>query len=691
MQPAPDKKILVIDDEPVIRNNILLMLKIERFAAVGAENGGTGLDMAKSYLPDLILCDINMPGIDGYAVLTALRAEPRFADTPFVFLTALDDRANQRRGMNLGADDYLTKPFTRDELMAAINGRLQQHERSIQALAARLLSREDELTEKFRGNIAGSGSTEPLGELEPGQITGKIAEATVLFSDIRNFTTYSERLTGPEIAEFLNAYLEGACAPVLACGGRVVKFVGDGVMALFEPRPGEEEPHAKRALRAALAMQLASHRFREWVQERHPSRGLPEFSIGVGVHTGEVLMCVVGTAGMGEITAIGDSVNIASRLEGQTKELGWAVVASNATVTAARDGISSGSRQEVRLRGRSTPTLVHEVIGVDSHGSAEAPVELPAEMREALAANAEMTAGAAKAALAITLRMVSDEIGEGTPGKTVSVRGYRVQSKIGQGGSSTVYLAERESDKRTVVLKILNMALGGDEAALQRFIEEFDIISSIDHPNVVKIYDRGFSEQLAYFAMEHFPGGTLADIIAAGLTERQALSLLAQAAAGLREIHRRGIIHRDVKPANLMARSDGTIALVDFGIAKRLGEDCGRTRHGELFGTPYYVSPEQIDGRPATAQSDLYSLGIIFYEMLMRERPFEANCVSELAVLHTSAPRPILPQRLSGYQPLVNGLLAVDPRERYASTDALLEGIDQTWTEQALKVMRSHH
>jgi len=679
------KKVLVIEDEPSIRNNIMLMLKAERYTALGAENGRVGLDLARSDPPDLILCDVMMPEMDGFAVLEALRAEPRFAEIPFIFLTALDDRSSMRRGMNLGADDYLPKPFTRNELLEAVNSRLKKFESLTQALAARLVPHQDRLTQKFREKISGGDGTAALEEPDSADLTGRITDATVLFSDIRNFTTYSERLTSDEIAELLNAYLESACAPVIRYRGVIMKFIGDGIMALFEPIPNEKPGnHAQRALRAGLAMHLAALEFRKWISQRHASPSLPEFSIGVGIHTGEVLLCHVGAPGRGELTVVGDTVNIASRLEGQTKQLGWALVASEATLNLARPAIAIGSQREVQLRGRSAPIQAYEVIGIAAGEADDVSVHIPEDMRQALAENARIAAGAAKAALGITLSLVTTDFGE----KRVSVQGYRVVSKIGRGGSSVVYLAERESDKQQVVLKILDASAGLDEVLLQRFVQEFDIISSIDHPNVVKIYDRGFSDRHAYIAMEYFPNGSLVEVISQGLNGRQALSLLAQVASALREVHNRGIIHRDIKPGNLMARADGSIVLADFGIAKRLDDNMGRTRHGELYGTPYYVSPEQIEGNPATAQSDIYSLGLIFHEMLTGRRPFEADSVSSLIALHISAPRPRLPEPLAEYQAILDRMIAVDPRKRYKSAEELIEGIDQAWTHQALRAMK---
>ena len=682
--PAP-KKVLVIEDEPSIRNNIMLMLKVEHYAAVGAENGRVGVELARSDPPDLILCDVMMPEMDGFAVLEALRAEPRFAEIPFIFLTALDDRSSMRRGMNLGADDYLPKPFTRNELLEAVNSRLKKFETLTQALAARLVPQQDRLTQKFREKISGGDGTAALEDPDTEALTGKITQATVLFSDIRNFTTYSERLTSDEIAELLNAYLETACSPVIRYRGVVMKFIGDGIMALFESYPNEKSgDHSHRAVRAGLAMQLAALAFRDWVAKRHPSKSLPEFSIGVGIHTGEVLLCHVGTPGRGELTVVGDTVNIASRLEGQTKQLGWAVVTSDAVVALTRPAIAVGAQREVQLRGRSAPVQAYEVIGMAAGEADGASVHIPEEMRQALAANARIAAEAAKAALGITLSIMTGDLNE----KLVSVQGYRIFSKIGRGGSSVVYLAERESDQKQVVLKILDASAGLDEVLLQRFVQEFDIISSIDHPNVVKIYDRGFSDRHAYIAMEYFPDGSLVEVIRRGLNARQALSLLAQVASALREVHNRGVIHRDIKPGNLMARGDGSIVLADFGIAKRLDDNKGRTRHGELYGTPYYVSPEQIEGAPATAQSDIYSLGIIFHEMLTGQRPFEAESVSGVIALHVSAPRPKLPGDLAEYQPILDRMLAVAPRNRYKTAEELLEGIDHAWTHQALRALK---
>ena len=328
-----------------------------------------------------------------------------------------------------------------------------------------------------------------------------------------------------------------------------------------------------------------------------------------------------------------------------------------------------------------------EVTGIGAAaGAAEGPIEVPASIRAALAENAHLTARAAKAALSETLRIITSELSHAlAAGRSLQIKGYRVLSKIGEGGMSNVFLAERDADGTKVALKILNARPSDDKQLLQRFIQESALISDIDHPNVVKIYDKGFTDDYAYIAMEYFTGGSLKDVIAGGLTPRQSMSLLAQAAAALAEIHRLGIVHRDVKPANMMLRADGTMALADFGIAKRYGGTMERTVHGEFFGTPYYISPEQANGKPASARSDIYSLGIIFYEMLMNQRPYRGNSIVELITQHVHAPVPRLPQALEEYQVLLDSMMAKDPADRLQDADEVLAAVDRVWTSIALR------
>lgn len=193
-------------------------------------------------------------------------------------------------------------------------------------------------------------------------LQGEEMEVTVLFSDIRNFTTISQKLSPHEVVEMLNEYFGRVCAPVLRERGNVNKFIGDAVMAMFgSPVPYPD--HARRAAKAALGMIEAAEEFRGWMRERFPDRGLPEFAIGVGLHTGPVISGDIGTDRRREYTIIGDTVNTASRLEGMTKELGWKIVASRKTADAAGEGLIRGDGNSVMVKGRSGEVDVVEILG----------------------------------------------------------------------------------------------------------------------------------------------------------------------------------------------------------------------------------------------------------------------------------------------------------------------------------------
>ena len=254
---------------------------------------------------------------------------------------------------------------------------------------------------------------------------------------------------------------------------------------------------------------------------------------------------------------------------------------------------------------------------------------------------------------------------------TELVPGYTVVSMIGQGGQAKVYLAERSHDGLRVALKVLDRQLRQNPVFLERFVREYKLIASLEFEHVARIYDQGFSGDYPYIAMEFLPAGTLAARIHEGLSSRLALRIASQIARALDAIHGRGIVHRDLKPANILFRADGRPVIVDFGLAKDLTSLSNLTLTGQVLATPRYMSPEQCRGDPVDARSDLYSLGAVFYEMLTGRKIFESENPARLAALHMSGPIPKLPQRLAGYQPILERLLAKRPEDRFQSAREL--------------------
>ena len=247
------------------------------------------------------------------------------------------------------------------------------------------------------------------------------------------------------------------------------------------------------------------------------------------------------------------------------------------------------------------------------------------------------------------------------------VPGYRVIHPVGEGGQARVYLAEREHDGLRVALKVLDRMLRQDPVFLERFVREYKLVASIRNDYVARIYDQGFSGEHPYIAMEFLPSGTLAARIHEGLEPRAALRLAVQIARALDAIHTRGIVHRDLKPANILFRPDGRPVIVDFGLAKDLGFPSTLTATGRLVATPRYTSPEQCLGQPVDGRGDLYSLGVVFYEMLTREKLFAGASPAEIIGMHVHAPIPVLAAPLAGFQPILERLLAKKPEDRYQS------------------------
>jgi CheY-like chemotaxis protein len=259
-----------------------------------------------------------------------------------------------------------------------------------------------------------------------------------------------------------------------------------------------------------------------------------------------------------------------------------------------------------------------------------------------------------------------------------SAAGRRLVEKIYSGELASVYLAVDDKSGEKYAFKVLrHVPDAGESRLFDRFLQEYEVIARLRHPNVVRIFDLGIADDHAYIAMEYLGAGSLATRLGKALRPQRAVDYARRIAGALSAIHAAGILHRDLKPGNVMFRDDGSLALIDFGLAKQLALEMAITGTGRIFGTPYYMSPEQGHAEPTDERSDLYSLGCMLFEMLTARRPFVASTPMGVIYKHAQAPRPTLPDALAPAAQVVARLLAVDPAQRFPTAATVAAALDE--------------
>ncbi|MGA8706939.1 MAG: protein kinase [Steroidobacteraceae bacterium] len=255
---------------------------------------------------------------------------------------------------------------------------------------------------------------------------------------------------------------------------------------------------------------------------------------------------------------------------------------------------------------------------------------------------------------------------------------YRRARLLARGSVSQLYVAESEKAGTLVVLKVTPSRRdeSGIDQVFARFLQEYEIAQRVRHPNIVRLYELGVADDHAYLAMEYFQRGDLRRRMKGGISSSEALGYASQIARSLSALHAAGILHRDLKPGNVMLRMDGQIALIDFGLAKHEALDYDITDTGMIFGTPHYMSPEQGHGQDLDPRSDLYSLGVMLFEMLTGRKPYTADNPMAIIYMHRNAPTPRLPEALADLQPLLDQLLGKQARERFRNAAEAMRAID---------------
>jgi len=353
--------ILVVDDTP---ENIDILVGVLRgkYKVKAAPSGKQAIKITEKKPPDLILLDIMMPEMDGYETCQKLKLIPGAKDIPIIFLSAKAEMDDIVKGFDLGAVDYVTKPFNPIELMARVKTHLTIQQQKIQLAETEKIKSMTQIFEKFvpkqfLDRIANEGFENiKLGSAESDNIT-------ILFSDIRSFTTFSESLQPEELFSFLNEYLKIMNQQIHENYGFIDKFIGDAIMALFDHPEKNDHIEAESAVNAAIGMQ---NRLKEFNLERNKA-GEHSIKTGIGIHSGEVMIGTIGSESRMDFTILGDNVNLASRIESLTKRYGAGILISDSTLRLLPniDVFRHREIDWVKVKGKSKPVELYEIYNFD--------------------------------------------------------------------------------------------------------------------------------------------------------------------------------------------------------------------------------------------------------------------------------------------------------------------------------------
>jgi serine/threonine protein kinase/DNA-binding NarL/FixJ family response regulator len=630
---------LIADDHPIVRVGLLDVLSSQPdFEVVGeAVTGVEAVRLTDQLHPHVVLMDLRMPEMDGVTATAQIKA--KHPNTYILIVTTQDGDAEILSAIKSGATGYLLKDAPREELFEAIRATAQGKSLLAPAIADRLMERIRSPAEEApnsREAEEAPSSREAEGHMLEAEGAGKkdiasreqvsgppAGTVTFLFTDIEGSTAMWER-DPSRMQAALVRHDEILRSSIKASEGYVFKTVGDAFCAAFAT--------ARQALEATLAAQRAL--FAEEWDENTTVR------VRMALHTG--------ATEERDGDYFGPPVNRVARL------------------------LSAGHGGQVLLSA-VTYGLVRDNLGF---------LEPGAELRD-LGEHRLRDLRYSERIFQLAVPGLPSEFPSLETLDTRSNKRYSLAKLLGSGETAEVYLAHDRELDRDVAFKVLKSQYASAEQFVERFKRESQSAASLPHPNIVQVYDRGETEDGAYYmVMECVPGDTLKERITkeGPLPAPTAAALSLQIARALDVAHRHGVIHRDIKPQNILLTESGEAKVTDFGIA-RAASSSTITRSGLVMGAVHYISPEQALGQPASPQSDLYSLGVVLYEMLTGKVPHDAESPVRVAMGHIKGhlrpPKEVnrdVPEELNA---VTVRLLARDPEERYQSAAELIRDLEQ--------------
>jgi class 3 adenylate cyclase len=655
------QRIVLVEPDSALREWCRLHLESERLAVLAFDDVLPALEAVRLEPPDLFIIATDVHAAGAFAMVATIRSSLRTVLTPILFLIPNHDAEALTYALSIEPKGIVTKPLTRAVLLRSVDSLLRSANRGATGRGTAMAAAPQSLDP-----ARGAGPSAPA--------TGLLLDArdtTVLVVVLRNFVSLARAMSAKPLEELLRGFMAGAGDAIAEQGGWIVRADATQLVALFEDSPKADRSHSARAIESALRVLVAARRAKASAASGQRNVSFPDLSVGCGVHSGEVVIARLPGGGHLALTIAGQTAELAYRLDGRAKGLGWSIAASEAAVGSAAGAFLVGRRASLSDSDHGVALFISEILGFNP-GFAK-PGELPAvaEAREAVLANtmlAKLAGDVDQFAADKTIMVGVSRKSEAEPPPQLPDR--QLGRKIGQGRYVSTYAVVHLPTAREEVMK---MARARDlpPGFLVSYLEQYRKLSKLEQRNVVDVCDVGENAYGGYVVLEHLAGGQLLEAIRKRMPLGRALNCLAEMCLALDTIHAIGIVHGALRAEHFLFREDGVLALADFNVTDRVSDSIGLARPAESGVHRGAEAPNARGG--SVARTDFRSVGRIFHAMLTGDVSLLTGFVDEPTTDELfGATR--LPLALSPLQPCLDGLLAIGsapPVER--GEDVLVE------------------
>lgn len=643
-------RVCIVEHDPALRQWCRLHLEAQGFTVLAFGDVGPVLEAARLEPTVLLIVATDLPAGGGFALAAAIRSDVRTARIPILFLVPAHDRKASAHAISIEPQGVVTKPLTREVLLESVASRIG---------AADALSSAD----RSATTPAKQGPNPAGGTAFPGGGSGLVLDvrnATVLVVVLRNFVSLARALSAKTLDVLLRRFMMAAHDAIVEQGGWIVRADATGLIGLFEEGPTPDRAHAARAIESALGVVLAARRAKRWAESEDRDASFPDLSAGCGIHTGEVIIARLAGSGHLALTIAGQTADLAHRLDGRAKGLGWSVAASDSAVLATGSRFQTGRRANLTDTDHGVTLSISEVLGFNPGTAKPGELSIMAEVREAVLANtmlASLAGDVDHLTADRTIVFASNRAAETEKFPELAQR--RVARRIAQGSYVTSYLTVHLPTDREELVKVVQLT---DLAPrfVDAYLEEYRKLSSLQQRNVVSVHAVEQTAEGGYVAVEFLSGGELPEAIRRKLSVGVALNCLAQMCLALDAVHAIGMVHGALRAEHFLFRHDRVLVLADFNVTERVGDSLGLAYPAAIG-----IHRKRQTGAVIPLSGfrvDFHALGRILHVMLTGETALATSAGEDWRGDKLfNATR--LPLPLSPLQPCLDGLLGVGPAQ----------------------------